>query len=202
VRVVVSVVDRGGSPIALLRMDGAFLFSVEAAQKKAWTAAAAGFPTDRLRSGFNQDPTLLHGLAPEVDQLMAVGGGPPGAIHAAVAGPLGPEGNHSIVLNWGEGLTVTSENGIAPDCYAPASSRIPGLRAYAQRGMDVVLNGNTLERGLDQYLSMVLEKTIAGPSQRDPCFPAFLASSELTAAWYAPGIAPTLAYGDVTYGAL
>ena len=121
---------------------------------------------------------------------------------ALVATPGHTEGNHSIVLNWGEGLTVTSENGIAPDSYAPSASHIPGLRAYAQRGTDVVLNGNTLERGLDQYLSMVLEKTIAGPSQRDPRFPAFLASSELTAAWYAPGIAPTLAYGDVSYGAL
>jgi len=121
---------------------------------------------------------------------------------ALVATPGHTEGNHSIVLGWGDGLTVTSENGLSPDSYAPAASAIPGLRAYAERGMDVVLNGNTLERGLEQYLSMVLEKTIAGPSSRDPRFPAFLASSELTPAWYAPGIAPTLAYGDVQFGAL
>jgi len=124
-----------------------------------------------------------------------------GAGVALVATPGHTEGNHSIVLNWDE-LTVTSENGLCPDSYAPAASRIPGLRAYARAGMDVVLNGNTLERGLQQYLSMVLEKTIAGPSLRDPRLPAFLASSELTPAWYAPGIAPTLAYGDVSFGGL
>lgn len=124
-----------------------------------------------------------------------------GAGVALVATPGHTEGNHSIVLNWGDGLTVTSENGLSPDSYAPAMSDIPGLRAYARGGMDVVLNGNTLERGLEQYLSMVLEKTIAGPSVRDPRLPAFLASSELTPAWYAPGIVPTLAYGDVAYGA-
>lgn len=92
VRVVVSVVDRSGNPIALLRMDGAFLFSVEAAQKKAWTAAAAGFATDQLRAGFNQDPTLLHGLAPKIDQLMAVGGGTPVVIDGQVAGAVGISG--------------------------------------------------------------------------------------------------------------
>jgi hypothetical protein len=108
------------------------------------------------------------------------------------------EGNHSIALHSHLGLTVTSENGICPDSYMPNASAIPGLRAYARRGMDVVLNGNTLERGLDQYLSMVLEKTLAGPSPRDPRFPNFLASSELTPTWYAPGIAPGLAFGDIT----
>jgi hypothetical protein len=123
-----------------------------------------------------------------------------GAGVALVATPGHTEGNHSIVLRWGEGVTVTSENGICPDAYEPSRSAIPGLAACARRGMDVVLNGNTLERGLDQYVSMVLEKTIAGPSARDPRFPAFLASSELTPAWYAPGLVPTLAYGDVAYG--
>lgn len=92
VRVVISVVDRGGNPLALLRMDGAFLFSVEVAEKKAWTAAAAGIPTDRLRAGFNADPTLLHGLAPKIDRLMAVGGGAPIVIDGQVAGAVGVSG--------------------------------------------------------------------------------------------------------------
>jgi len=116
---------------------------------------------------------------------------------ALVATPGHTEGNHSIVLSSRLGLTVTSENGVCPDAYAPAASAIPGLAAYAATGMDIVLNGNTLERGLDQYLSMVLERTIAGPSPRDPRFPNMLVSSELTPAWYAPGVAPGLAFGDV-----
>jgi hypothetical protein len=106
-------------------------------------------------------------------------------------------GNHSIVLHSHLGLTVTSENGICPDSYAPHASAIPGLAAYARKGMDVVLNGNTLERGLDQYLSMVFEKTLAGPSPRDSRFPNFLPSSELTPTWYAPGLSPGLAFGDI-----
>ncbi len=92
VRVVVSVVDRGGNPVALLRMDGAFLFSVEVAEKKAWTAAAAGIPTEHLRAGFNANPTLLHGLSPKIDQLMAVGGGIPVMVDGQVAGAVGVSG--------------------------------------------------------------------------------------------------------------
>lgn len=91
-RVVISVVDRGGNPIALLRMDGAFLFSVEVAQKKAWSAAAAGFPTAGLRTAFDASPTLLHGLAPKVDQLIAVGGGVPVQVDGQVAGAVGVSG--------------------------------------------------------------------------------------------------------------
>lgn len=111
------------------------------------------------------------------------------------------EGNHSIVLNSGLGVTVTSENGVCADSYEPSASRIPGLSRYARMtGMDIVLNGNTLERGLDQYLSMVLEKTLAGPSPRDGRFPNMLMSSELTPSWYAPGLVPGLAFGDVAVG--
>lgn len=111
------------------------------------------------------------------------------------------EGNHSVVIGSGLGVTVTSENGVCADSYEPSASRIAGLAAYARStGMDVVLNGNTLERGLDQYLSMIVEKTLAGPSPRDGRLPNFLASSELTPAWYAPGIKAGLAFGDVAFG--
>jgi uncharacterized protein GlcG (DUF336 family) len=92
VQVVVSVVDRGGNPVAMLRMDGAFLFSVEAAEKKAWTAAASGLATDRLRAAFNGDATLLHALAPKIDRLMAVGGGTPVLVDGQLAGAVGVSG--------------------------------------------------------------------------------------------------------------
>jgi hypothetical protein len=110
------------------------------------------------------------------------------------------EGNHSIVLSSKLGVTVTSENGVCTDAYAPAASAIPGLARYAKTGMDVVLNGNTLERGLDQYLSMVVEKTLAGPSARDG-MPNMMVSSELTPSWYCPGVTPGFAFGDVAVGA-
>lgn len=111
------------------------------------------------------------------------------------------EGNHSIVVRTDAGIYVTSENGVSADCYAPQHSGLPGVRRWArQTGMDVVLNGNTLEGALDQYLSMVQEREVAGPSKKDPRFPNFLPSSELTPWWGAPGIRPTFLHGEVEHG--
>ena len=159
-----------------------------------WEAVSALLPPQRPwycpdgAMGIASDRVVL------LDESVIIGEGV-----ALIRTPGHTAGNHSIALHWGEGITVTSENGLCPDSYAPHESAMRGLRSYARGGMDVVLNGNTLELGLEQYLSMVLEKTIAGPSVRDSKFPAFLASSELTAVWYAPGIAPTLAYGDIAW---
>lgn len=113
------------------------------------------------------------------------------------------EGNHSLAVRTPEGVMVTSENGIGPDSYAPEASRIPGLARYAARTrMEVVMNANTLEGAVDQYLSMVCEKTVAGPSARDRRFPNMVCSSELTAYWAFPGIRPTLTFGDLRFGDL
>ena len=68
---------------------------------------------------------------------------------ALVRTPGHTEGNHSIVVHTPEGLMVTSENGVGPDAYAPLNSEIPGIAEYAEEtGMEVILNGNTLERGI------------------------------------------------------
>ena len=64
----------------------------------------------------------------------------------------------------------------------------------------MILNGNTLEGGLDQYLSMVQEKEIAGKSIRDSDFYNVVNSSELTAYWAFPGIKPTFSFGDLKFG--
>ena len=122
---------------------------------------------------------------------------------ALIQTPGHTEGNHSIVAHTDDGLFVTSENGIGPDSYAPHLSNIPGLRRYvAETGMEVVLNGNTLEGGLDQYVSMVLEKTLAGLSPQHPGFYNVVSSSELRAYWGFPGIKPTASFGKLKYGAL
>ena len=108
--------------------------------------------------------------APAIDRLPCVDFGVEEATPLAV-GSLGirglhtpghTEGNHSFVVRTPRGLLVTSENGVGADSYAPLASRIPGLRRYAQdTGVEVILNGNTQEGGLDQYLSMIQEKEIA-----------------------------------------
>ena len=100
-------------------------------------------------------------------------------------------------------LYVTSENGVAPESYAPEHSKIPGVARYAREtGLEVILNGNTLESSNDQYISMIQEKELAGPSPIDPRFPSMACSSELGAFWGFPGVAPTFALGDLDLGAL
>lgn len=120
---------------------------------------------------------------------------------ALIRTPGHTEGNHSIVAHTPEGLMVTSENGVGPDAYAPLFSAMAPVRRYAyETGMEVVMNGNTLERGLDQYVSMVLEKEIAGPSMRDERFPNVVCSSEFGSYWAFPGIRPTFQFGDLKFG--
>lgn len=122
---------------------------------------------------------------------------------AIVRTPGHTEGNHSFVAHTPEGLLVTSENGVSVDNYAPHRSRIPGVAAFARlHGAEVVLNGNTLERGVDQYLSMVLEKELAGPSRRDPELPNVVPSSELAPYWAFPGIRPAFRWGELSFGAV
>jgi hypothetical protein len=112
------------------------------------------------------------------------------------------EGNQSFVARTPEGLMVTSENGVGPDSYAPLHSRIPGLRKYAQAsGMEVILNGNTLESSIDQYISMIQEKEIAGASARNGDFPNMVCSSEAASYPLFPGIHPSFSFGDLTFGA-
>lgn len=133
-----------------------------------------------------------------LDQDVMVGEG-----LALIKTPGHTMGNHSFVAHTDDGLLVTSENGVGPDSYAPEHSQIPGLKQFAEsRGMEVVLNGNTLESGLEQYISMVVEKEIAGPSPHDPRFPNIASSSELTRYWMFPGCSPSFNLGDREYGQL
>ncbi len=92
VSVVIHVCDPAGDPVAMCRMDGAFKFSVTVAAKKAWTAAAAGVSTDRLAADFVPVPTLLHGVAAKVDDLLAVGGGVPVVVDGRVVGAIAVSG--------------------------------------------------------------------------------------------------------------
>ncbi len=113
------------------------------------------------------------------------------------------EGNHSIVVHTPEGLKVTSENGVSIDAYAPEHSRVPGVAEYARAtGAEVVLNGNTQEYAVDQYISMVQEKAIAGPHPRDERLPNVAPSSESAAYWLFPRTAPTFTVGDLHFGTL
>jgi hypothetical protein len=122
---------------------------------------------------------------------------------ALVHTPGHTEGNHSIVVHTDEGLWVISENGISADAYAPQASRLWGVKRYANAiGSEVILNGNTLENAVDQYISMVQELTIAGPSQRDPRYPNVFPSSELAPCWLFPGTRPSFEVRHARHGQL
>jgi hypothetical protein len=66
-------------------------------------------------------------------------------------------------------------------------------------GKEVILNGNTLEGSNDQYISMVLEKTLAGPSA-NPEFPNCATSSERTPYWLFPGDRASHLFGEAHFG--
>jgi len=125
-----------------------------------------------------------------------VGGG-----FAAVRTPGHTEGNHTLVIHTDSGLWTVSENGIAVECYAPLSSEIGGVRRYARETeTEFILNSNTRENSLDQYISMALEKTLADPSAERPEFPQCFPSSELVRSRLAPGLKPTFSHGAITFG--
>jgi hypothetical protein len=96
-----------------------------------------------------------------------------------------------------------SENGVAVECYAPEHSKNDKLRRFARHyGYEVILNGNTRDNSLDQYTSMVLEKTLADPSAVRPEFPQHFPSSEMEQSALAPGLRPTFAHGAIAHGAI
>lgn len=110
------------------------------------------------------------------------------------------EGNHSMAVRVKDGIRVSSENGVGADAYAPQNSRVNAIRKYAKAtGVEVILNGNTLEGSNDQYISMVLEKTVAGPSA-NPDYPNCASSSEATPHWLIPGHEVSYLIGEAEFG--
>lgn len=143
----------------------------------------AGVPADRIVA---------------LDGDYAIGGG-----FAIVRTPGHTIGNHSLVVVTSGGAWTISENGISVDAYAPGTSRIRGVARHARdAGAEVILNANTREHSLDQYTSMVLEKTIADPVPDRPELPQHFSSSELVGHPLAPGLAPTYTHGAITHGAV
>jgi hypothetical protein len=131
-----------------------------------------------------------------LDGDFSIGGG-----FAIVRTPGHTGGNHSLVIVTGSGAWTISENGICVDAYAPGVSRIRGIARHSREaGVEVILNANTREGSLDQYTSMVLEKTLADSVPERPELPQHFSSSELVPHVLAPGLAPTHTHGAITHG--
>ena len=80
----ISVVDAGGHLLAFLRMDGAFVLSIDTSLRKAMTAASYGEPTGNLREGID----LKLAIATEGKRIN-LPGGLPVIVDGQVIGAIG-----------------------------------------------------------------------------------------------------------------
>lgn len=91
IRVNAAAVDASGVLLAFLRMDGAFLHSVDIAIDKAYTAAGFGFATEGWAAAMAGDEMLKAALSVR-PRLVVVGGGVPAYEGAQRVGALGVSG--------------------------------------------------------------------------------------------------------------
>ena len=89
--VTVTVVDDGGTPKALVRMDGAPLVSVETARLKAYSAAAIGVATDDFFTAISGDASAVASFGTRPG-LALVAGGIPLIVDGVVIGGVGVAG--------------------------------------------------------------------------------------------------------------
>jgi len=88
----IAVVDAGGNLIAFVRMDGAWLGSVDIAIKKAWTSRAFDIETKALGE-FSQPGKDFYGITASNDgKVMIFAGGVPLKRNGAVVGAVGVSG--------------------------------------------------------------------------------------------------------------
>lgn len=87
----VAVVDAGGTLMAFLRMNGAFLHSIDIAIDKAFTAASFGFPTSKWEGVIGDDELLRIGLN-QRPRLVLFGGGLPIVDSGGRTGGIGVSG--------------------------------------------------------------------------------------------------------------
>lgn len=87
-----AVVDAGGNLIIHVRMDGAWLGSIDIAINKAWTARAFDMSTDEL-SRASQSGQSLYGInSTNHAKVVIFGGGLPVVVDGAVVGAVGASG--------------------------------------------------------------------------------------------------------------
>jgi len=106
-------------------------------------------------------------------------------------------GNQTLFCHGERGVFGCSENGTSADNWSPYESRIPGLARYSRQfNVEVVLNSNTPELAAEQYASMVLERSVVDRVPSAPAFVQMFPSSEVTPSALAPGIWPSMIFGE------
>jgi uncharacterized protein GlcG (DUF336 family) len=88
----IAVADGGGNLVAFVRMDGAWLGSIDISMKKAWTSRAFDIETKTL-SGLTQPGQDFFGIHASNDgKVMIFAGGVPLRRNGAVVGAIGVSG--------------------------------------------------------------------------------------------------------------
>jgi uncharacterized protein GlcG (DUF336 family) len=88
----IAVVDAGGGLVAHVRMDGAWLGSVDIAIHKAWTARAFDMATEDLAKMAQSGKPMFGIDSTNHDKVVIFGGGVPLKIGEDVVGALGASG--------------------------------------------------------------------------------------------------------------
>jgi hypothetical protein len=153
-----------------------------------------------------QAPWYVESGADDVDEgrLLPVNGDVElGAGVALVSTPGLSVGHQSLALLTREGIWVVSSNGVANDCWQPLLSKIPGVRRSAEvERREAMLPGAGYADALDLYDSLVLERSLADASARDPRWLAILPHRELARMWRRWPAVPTFSHGPLNLGSL
>lgn len=88
----IAVVDAGGALIAHVRMDGAWLGSVDISISKAFTARAFDMPTEVLAKEAQSGKSLFGINTTNSSKVVIFGGGAPVTVAGSVIGAVGASG--------------------------------------------------------------------------------------------------------------
>jgi uncharacterized protein GlcG (DUF336 family) len=88
----IAVVDSGGDLISHVRMDGAWLGSIDISINKAFTARAFDMSTDDLSKASQSGESLFGINTTNDDRIVIFGGGMPVKVDGAVIGAVGASG--------------------------------------------------------------------------------------------------------------
>jgi uncharacterized protein GlcG (DUF336 family) len=88
----IAVVDSGGDLISHVRMDGAWLGSIDISINKAFTARAFDMSTDDLSKASQSGESLFGINTTNDDRIVIFGGGMPVKVDSAVIGAVGASG--------------------------------------------------------------------------------------------------------------
>ncbi|WP_324172142.1 heme-binding protein [Sulfurimonas sp.] len=91
IKINVSICDRAGLELAFLRINDAYIHSIDIAKDKAYTSASFGFSSETWTGVFKEASHLEQGFSNR-DRLIPFGGGLPITINNELIGAIGVSG--------------------------------------------------------------------------------------------------------------